>query len=71
MLRHMQHTLESYKVFPYVAWTLVVGFALFTYSLTRQLEQNFETFDTNLADIETRLQNLEQRVGTDAPPAQP
>lgn len=70
MLMDMQHTLESYKVFPYVAWALVIGFALFTYTLTRQLEREFSAFDTDIASIETRLQNLEQKVGTGTLPVE-
>lgn len=30
-------TLESYKIFPYVAWALTLGFALFVYNITMEL----------------------------------
>jgi len=35
----MNHTLEQYKAFPYVAWTLVILFAFFTINLTVQLNK--------------------------------
>lgn len=34
---YMNHTLESHKLFPYIAWLLVIGFAIFTYALTVQV----------------------------------
>lgn len=30
-------TLESYKIFPYVAWTLTFAFAVFVYHITTEL----------------------------------
>ena len=38
ILYAMGHTLESHKLFPIVAWSLVVGFAVFTYTLTMQVQ---------------------------------
>ena len=35
----MNNTLERHKFFPYIAWSLVIGFVVFTYSLTIQLTQ--------------------------------
>lgn len=29
-----ERTLEKYKIFPFIAWTIVIGFALFVYHLT-------------------------------------
>ncbi len=51
----MHNTLESYKFFPYVAWALVIGFALFTYTLTTRLQ-------TELDDIGSGIERLEQRL---------
>jgi hypothetical protein len=31
-----KRALESYRFFPYLAWTLVIGFAFFVYQLTVQ-----------------------------------
>jgi hypothetical protein len=38
----MGHTLESHKFFSHVAWALVVCFALFTYTLTIQVQEELE-----------------------------
>lgn len=32
-------SLEAYKIFPYVAWTLTLGFAIFVYNITVQLTE--------------------------------
>jgi hypothetical protein len=58
----MNHTLESYRIFPFVAWALVIGFAVFTYMLTTQLQTNLGDVDTSLEDIEMRLEKLETRT---------
>lgn len=35
---HMsKRALEQYRIFPYIAWTLVGGFAFFVYTLTTEL----------------------------------
>ena len=56
----MGHTLESYKVFPYIAWALVVGFALFTYLLTVRVSEEISGIGTNIQDLEMRIERLEQ-----------
>lgn len=58
----MNNTLESHKLFPYIAWTLVVGFALFTYSLTLHLNESFDDIDTSVQNLEDRVEALEQRI---------
>jgi len=35
----MNNTLESHKLFPFVAWGLVIGFAAFTYNLTMNVQE--------------------------------
>ncbi len=51
----MHNTIESSKFFPYVAWTLVIGFAFFTYSLTMRMQDE-------LADIGDGVERLEQKI---------
>lgn len=34
----LKHQLETYKWFPYMAWTICIVFALFVYSLTLNLK---------------------------------
>ena len=41
----MEHTLEKHKFFPYIAWTTVIAFAVFTYSLATNLQTSFDTLD--------------------------
>ena len=60
----MNNTLESYKIFPYIAWVIVIGFAAFTYMLTVRLQENLNNVDTSLSDIEMRLEKLENRPVT-------
>lgn len=51
----MNNTLESSKFFPYVAWALVIGFALFTYLLTVRVQ-------SELTDISSSVERLEQKI---------
>ena len=62
-LTYMNHTLESYRIFPYIAWILVIGFAVFTYMLTTNLQAELGDVDTSLEDIEMRIERLEQQQG--------
>jgi hypothetical protein len=51
----MNHTIESSKLFPIIAWTTVVGFALFTYNLTTNLNSAFSELDHNTTALESQL----------------
>ncbi len=51
----MNNTLESSRIFPYIAWATVIGFALFTYTLTVHLQ-------SELADIGTGIERLEMKI---------
>lgn len=51
----MNNTLESSKFFPYIAWALVIGFALFTYLLTVRVQ-------SELTDISSSVERLEQKI---------
>lgn len=42
------HRLEENSFFPYVAWILVISFALFTIRLTYELQKTVEYFDTQI-----------------------
>ena len=37
--KNNKRTLESFKIFPYLAWTLVAGFSVFVYNITVELRQ--------------------------------
>lgn len=62
----MNNTLESYKIFPYVAWTLVIGFALFTYSLTMRLEAELSDISSGIERLETRLDQMDTAPQTNS-----
>jgi hypothetical protein len=57
----MGHTLESHKFFPYMAWTLVIAFALFTYTLTLRVQDDSSFLSERVNDHEMRLKELESR----------
>ena len=50
-------TLESYKIFPYIAWTLTIGFGLFLYNLTLELKEV-------ASDLQVQTQFLQEMVDT-------
>ncbi len=53
----MKNTLESSKFFPIIAWTLVVGFAVFTYFLATNVQ-------SELSNITTSVERLEEKIDT-------
>lgn len=53
--------LESYKIFPFVAWGLTIVFALFVYNIAAKLQ-------VVANDLEAQSQRLQQQVNT--PPEQ-
>lgn len=60
-----ERTLEKYKIFPYVAWALFIGFALFVYSLVLELQETAESLATTSAsyqNIDERVQSNEDRI---------
>ncbi|MES2966701.1 MAG: hypothetical protein V4668_02860 [Patescibacteria group bacterium] len=48
-------TLEKYRVFPYVAWSLIIGFAVFVGSVTLELRHT-------ISELEVITQNLQTSV---------
>jgi hypothetical protein len=53
-----KRALEQYRVFPYIAWTLVGGFAFFVYTLTTELS-------AATASLEATQNQLEAQVNQD------
>ncbi len=49
-----KRTLEQYRVFPFIAWTLVLGFTIFVYNLTTKLN----SYQNNLADHTINLEDV-------------
>lgn len=59
----MHNTLESHKIFPYIAWALVIGFAIFTYLLSVRVSEELSGIDTSVDDLEMRIERLEAKQG--------
>jgi hypothetical protein len=59
----MNHPLESYTVFPYVAWTVVIGFALFTLNLTYRASQEISSIGGSVDNLAERVERLERQNG--------
>lgn len=60
-----ERTLEKYKIFPYIAWALFIGFAIFVYTLVMQLQAATESLVTTGAsfkNIDERIQSNEERI---------
>ena len=51
----MTHTLESHKLFPYIASITVVLFALLTYTLATNLHAELSEIERNTDTLEARL----------------
>jgi cell division protein FtsN len=57
--------LESYKLFPYVAWTVIIGFTFFVYGIAMELKAVATTLQNqtqNLQDITTLNQQEFQKA---------
>lgn len=50
----MRHVLEGSKLFPYIAWAVVLGFAFFTYSLASQLQDDLGTLSHKVDTLEKK-----------------
>lgn len=60
-----ERTLEKYKAFPYVAWVLFIGFAIFVYTLVIELQETAESLATSSAtyqDIGEKVLSNEERI---------
>ena len=68
--RYMLHTtgertLEKYKFFPYIAWAIFIGFAIFVYMLTLQLQNAAESLNATNAsyqNLDEKVQSNEERI---------
>ena len=50
-----KRSLEAYKIFPYIAWTLTVVFALFVYNIATELQDV-------ASQLEQQTRNLERQI---------
>lgn len=63
----MNNSLESHKFFPYIAWIVVIGFALFTYTLTTRLNQEITQISSDVERLEQRLDAMDTTGTRTAP----
>jgi hypothetical protein len=60
-----ERTLEKYKFFPYIAWALCIGFALFVYNLVLDLQATtmaLTTTTTSYESLDKQVQSNEERI---------
>jgi uncharacterized membrane protein YgdD (TMEM256/DUF423 family) len=60
MQTHGNISLENHKLFPYIAWSVFIGFALFTGSLVFNLYQTVEAIGHS--DQRTKYQALQAEL---------
>jgi hypothetical protein len=58
-LNGSDRTLESFKIFPYVAWGLTALFAFFVYDITQELRDVTEQLQTQADQIQLQVDNLQ------------
>ena len=56
----MNFVLEKHKFFPYIAWTLVIGFVVFTYTLTIELTEATEQLSSQQQQTVAALKATEE-----------
>lgn len=52
-----ERKLEAFRIFPYVAWMLIIFFALFVYKLTTELTSTAAGLEQTTNTLETTIQN--------------
>lgn len=63
---YMKNTFESSRFFPHIAWTIVICFALFTYTLTIRLERDISYIDSDVNTLSERISVLEAQQNNSA-----
>lgn len=56
--RYMNHTLESLKLFPVIAWSLIIGFCIFTWTLTLHLKNEVTNISLNVERMEQQVNEI-------------
>lgn len=52
-----KRALEKYTIFPYVAWTLTIGFALFVYNIATELQDVAGRLETQTQSLQRQIDN--------------
>ena len=58
----MNNTLESHKFFPYVAWGLIIGFAIFTYILNARVTAELSELGDGVERLEQKINDLDTKA---------
>jgi hypothetical protein len=53
-----KRSLEAYRVFPYIAWGLVIGFSIFVYTIVSNLQ-------TATSQLQHQTDALQQQISSD------
>ncbi len=53
--RATDRKLESFKIFPYIAWGLIILFVIFVYKLTSELNDNASTLEQQSGSLEDKV----------------
>ncbi len=53
--------LEGSRIFPHIAWILIVGFAIFTWTLTMHLKSEMSKISSNIEISNTDLQQIQKQ----------
>ena len=62
--------LESFRVFPYIAWALIIGFGVFVYGITVQLQAAADELQIHSEFTVNTVKTPVQEIKTFEPPAQ-
>lgn len=55
-----ERKLEAFKIFPYVAWMLIIFFALFVYKITTELNATASELEETSQSLQTTIQSKEK-----------
>ena len=61
-------SLESFKIFPYLAWTLVVGFCFLVYLISTELKTVTEELSLQSEFLEAQVKKNPTEIKNFAPP---
>jgi hypothetical protein len=53
--RQSDRKLEAFKIFPYIAGLLIVGFSFFVYKLTTELGDNANNLEKRSSSLESKV----------------
>jgi hypothetical protein len=66
-MRNNSKALEAYKIFPYVAWILTLGFAFFVYHITTELKTVAESLQAQTQYLQEQINAAPAEQNFDKP----